>query len=378
MPGIYLDHQATTPVDPRVIEAMRPYFADRFGNAHANTYTRGLDARRATDDARRKLAASIGASAKDVIFTSGATEANNIAVLGTAAASRRRQRVVTQSTEHKSILGPFASLADRNFDVVTVGVGRDGVVDLDELSRVVDEATLLVSVMLVNNETGVIQPLQAIAQICSRAGALLHSDCAQALGKVEIDVDAFRVDLASLSAHKAYGPKGIGALYVRNLRRASIRPITFGGGQEAGLRSGTLPVPLCVGFGTAAEIAARELIKAKERLSFLEDRLWQGILNIAPEARLNGHQTERAPGCLSIYFPGCRADALIDCWQGIEVAKGSACEATNTRSSHVLRAMGATRAKADASIRMSIGRFTTDEDIDNAIAIIGHSLRNLV
>lgn len=376
MPGIYLDHQATTPVDSRVMEAMQPYFTDYFGNAHANTYARGLDARRATEVARRNVATAIGASTRDTIFTSGATEANNIAVLGTAAAaSQGRRRVVTQATEHRSILAPCASLANRGFDVVTVGVGRDGLIDMEELSKAVDKSTLLVSVMLVNNETGVIQPIQEIAETCSRAGAILHSDCAQALGKISVDVNALQVDLASISAHKAYGPKGIGALYVRNLWRAPIRPITFGGEQEGGLRPGTLPVPLCVGFGAAAEIVARDHTEETKRLSFLGNRLWKGVSNIAPQARLNGHPTQRAPGCLSIYFPGCRADALIDAWQGIEIAKGSACEATKTRSSHVLSAMGASRAKADASIRMSIGRFTTNDDIDEAIEIIGRSIQ---
>ena len=375
MPGIYLDHQATTPVDPRVVEAMQPFLTDHFGNAHANTYTRGLDARRATESARRRVAAAIGSSAQDVIFTSGATEANNIAILGTAgAAPQGRRRVVTQATEHRSVLEPFASLRDREFDVVTVGVGRDGLVDLDELSRVVDEATLLVSVMLVNNETGVIQSLKPIAQVCSRAGAILHSDCAQALGKVQVDVNDLQVDLASFSAHKVYGPKGIGALYVRNLRRAPIHPISFGGGQEGGLRPGTLPVPLCVGFGMAAEIAVRHHTEATDGLSLLAKRLWQGISIIAPNARLNGHPTQRAPGCLSVCFPGCHADALIDAWQGIDVAKGSACEATKTRSSHVLRAMGASRTQADSSIRISVGRFTNEDDIQGALTIIGRSM----
>ena len=375
MSGIYLDHQATTPVDPRVVEAMRPYFTDFFGNAHASTYTRGLDARRATETARRKIADSIGAGAQDVIFTSGATEANNLAILGTAgAASQGRRRIITQATEHRSVLEPVSFLADHGFEVITIGVGSDGLLDMEELSQAVDKRTLVVSVMLVNNETGVIQPVEEIATICSGAGALLHSDCAQALGKVFFDVNDLKVDLASVSAHKIYGPKGIGGLYIRNLRRAAIRPIAFGGGQEGGLRPGTLPVPLCVGFGMAAEIAVTEHFEGSKRLSSLENRLWQGISDVAPRAKLNGHPTRRVPGCLSVHFPGCYADALIDAWQGIEVAKGSACEAIKTRSSHVLRAMGASRAQADSSIRMSVGRFTTENDIDEAIAIMNHAM----
>ena len=377
MHAIYLDHQATTPVDPCVAEAMRPFFTDRFSNAHANTYRRGTEAMRATENARHKIAVAIGAPTKDVIFTSGATESNNIAILGiSAAAPLQRRRVVTQATEHRSVLGPVAYLTEQGFEVITVGVGRDGIVNLDELSRSVDESTLLVSVMLVNNETGVIQPIREVAEICRRAGALLHSDCAQALGKISIDVDTFRFDLASFSAHKVYGPKGIGSLYIRNLRRTPIRAITFGGGQEGGIRPGTLPVPLCVGFGKAAQIARAEEIGHKEHLSNLEQRLWEGIRRIAPTATRNGHMTLRAPGCFSVQFPGYHADALIDAWQGIEVAKGSACEATKVRSSHVLRSMGITRAQADSTIRMSVGRFTTVQDVDETISIIGRSIQN--
>ena len=311
MSGIYLDYQATTPVDPRVVEAMEPYYSEQFGNAHATTYRLGLDARRAAERARARLSGAIGASPRDVVFTSGATEANNIAILGTAAArTRGRRRVVTQATEHRSVLEPFSALYP-DFDVITVGVGRDGLIDLHELAEVVDEATLLVSVMLVNNETGVIQPVRQIAEICSDAGAILHSDCAQALGKVKVDVEDLGLDLASFSAHKVYGPKGVGALYVRKLRGAPIRPISFGGGQEGGLRPGTLPVPLCVGFGAAAEIAASEYTEVAKRLSSMESRLWGGLLRAMPQATLNGHATRRAPGCMSVHFPGWRADALI-------------------------------------------------------------------
>ena len=377
MTRIYLDHQATTPVDTRVVEAMLPYFLENFGNAHANTYPLGLNARRATEDARRKIASSIGASPHNLIFTSGATESNNIALLGTAnAVTGRRRRIVTQATEHRSVLAPVAHLAKSGFDVVTIGVKSNGIVDLEALTQAVDENTLLVSIMFVNNETGVIQPVEKVVEICSQVGALVHSDCAQALGKVHIDVEKLQLDLASVSAHKIYGPKGIGALYVKNLRRAAINPVIHGGGQEGGLRPGTLPVPLCVGFGRAAEITASEYYEIAERLSKLENRLWRGINSFAPNVKLNGHTTQRAPGCLNIFFPDCNADTLIDSWTGLDVAKGSACEATKTRSSHVLRAMGVSLSKADASIRLSIGRSTTQSDIDGVISIIRHSLTN--
>ena len=358
-------------MDPRVLEAMTPFFTDHFGNPHANTYVRALDARRAAEDARQNVAAAVGAKAKDLVFTSGATESNNLAILGIAGAARgTRQRVVTQATEHRSVLDPVASLSEDGFEVVTIGVGRDGIIDLAALGQAVDAGTLLVSIMFVNNETGVIQPITEIAKICQAAGALLHCDCAQALGKVPVNVKALGVDCASFSAHKAYGPKGIGALYVKNLRKAPIRPLFRGGGQEGGLRPGTLPVPLCVGFGAAARLAAREQAAFAARAMRLQNRLWAGIHEAVPQARLNGHPENRAAGCLSICFPGARADALIDTFAGIDVSTGSACEATKTRASHVLKAMRCSRADADATIRMSIGRFTTEADVDRIISII--------
>ena len=374
MSRVYLDNQATTPVDPRVAEAMGPYLTECFGNAHADTHRSGLEARKAVEDARRKLASAINASAKDVVFTSGATESNNLAILGVAkAASRNRNQIVTQATEHRSVLATTASLRERGFEIVTVGVDRDGIVDTEELAKVIGKTTLLVSVMLVNNETGVIQPIKEVSTICSRSGALLHSDCAQALGRIPVDVKSLGIDLASFSAHKVYGPKGIGALYIRRRRGASIEPISFGGGQEGGLRPGTLPVPLCVGFGEAARIAKAEQVLNMKEAVRLENRLWDGIQKAAPIAKRNGHPTCRAPGCMSIEFVGYRADALIDAWPDVEVAKGSACDASKTRASHVLRSMRMSTAQADSSIRMSIGRFTSQEDVDKAIAVVRNS-----
>ena len=369
MSSVYLDHQATTPADPRVVAAMAPYWSDCFGNPHANTYSRGLTSRRAVEAGRRKLAAAVRASARDVVFTSGATEANNLAILGTAhAAAKSKQRIITQATEHSSVLEPIAEAARQGFDVVTVGVHRDGLVKLDELAAALDRSTLLVSVMLVNNETGVLQPVGKIVELCQRVGARVHTDCAQALGKVSVDVGALGVDMASFSSHKAYGPKGIGALFVRRLRTAKIRPITFGGGQEGGLRPGTIPVPLCVGFGEAAQIASHELRDSNERVALLEARLWRGIRQAAPKVQRNGSTDNRAPGSLSLRIPGTSADALIDSLAGIDIAKGSACEATKTRGSHVLRAMGIPTTHAAETIRLSIGRFTSKDEIDRVIS----------
>ena len=375
MPNIYLDHQATTPLDPRVMEAMHPYFSTSFANAHASTYLSALSAQQAIENSRRKIARAINAMPQDLVFTSGATESNNTAILGIASAAKGlRTKLVTQTTEHKSVLEPVESLRDQGFDVCTVKVDGRGVVDPSDLKDVIDEKTLLVSVMLVNNETGVIQPLQEIAEICSRFGVLLHCDCAQALGKIPVDVRDLGINLASFSAHKIYGPKGVGALWVQGLRQAAIDPIMRGGGQEGGLRPGTLPVPLCVGFGVAAELVQSSLADDLVRIKGLEELLWQAILDVIPNAELNGHLINRAPGCLNVSFSGYSADFLIDKWRELEVSKGSACESTKTRSSHVLRSMGVSRSKADTSIRLSIGRFTSEDEIDQVISIIKRSI----
>lgn len=370
MSSIYLDYQATTPVDPRVLEAMLPFFTEHYGNAQANTYVRGLNASRAVEVSRRKVAIAVKAKPSNIIFTSGATEANNLAILGTASSTSKRHRIVTQSTEHHSVLGPTMSLRDKGYEIAIARVGADGIVDLRHLEKLIDRRTLLVSVMHVNNETGVIQPIAEIAEICRTAGALFHCDCAQVLGKLPINVVTLGVDMATFSAHKAYGPKGIGALYVKDRRRSNLRPVWFGGGHEGGLRPGTLPVPLCVGFGAAAEIAHHEQPAFAQRANDLAGQVWRGILEVEPRARLNGHANQRASGCLSIFFPGAQADALIDGFHGLDISKGSACEASKTRASHVLRAMGFSATRADATIRMSIGRFTTQQDVDKALEII--------
>jgi len=371
---IYLDHQATTPVDPRVIQAMQPYLADCFANPSATTHVSGIKARQAVENARKQIALAIGAPTNDIIFTSGATESNNLAILGTIEANKsKRNRVITVSTEHKSVLETTKQLRSRGYEVISVGVGKDGIVNVNELRKYIDSNTLLVSVMLVNNETGVIQPIKEISEICNNDGALLHSDCAQALGKMPVNVISLDVNLASFSAHKVYGPKGIGALYIKQLKSALIRPITFGGGQERGLRPGTLPVNLCVGFGEAAKISLLERNQDSEKSILLEQRLWNGILSVIPQVKLNGHPNFRAPGCMNIACKGISSDSLIDAWAELEIAKGSACEATNTQSSHVLRAMGLSRSQADSSLRIGVGRFTNDKEISRAISIIQSS-----
>ena len=322
--------------------------------------------------ARRRVAISIGGAAKDIVFTSGATEANNIAILGIArgAVSKKRHRIITLATEHSSILEPVKSLREEHFESVIVGVGKDGLVDLKKLEATINAETLLVSVMMVNNETGVIQPMADIASICRANGAFLHSDCAQALGKIPINVVSDGLDLATFSGHKIYGPKGIGCIYVNNLKKAPIRPMFLGGGQEGGLRPGTLPVSLCVGFGIAAHLAHTEVDAFSVRAGCLEQKLWNSILKLCPDAQRNGSQMERAAGCFSIYFPGEQVNALLDGLRGIDISTGSACTVTKTRSSHVLKAMGCSEAHTDGTIRLCIGKPTTESDVDNAIKIL--------
>ena len=371
MDTIYLDHQAATPVDPRVMEAMLPYFTEQFENPHSNTYARALHVRQATENARADIAKAIHSAARDMVFTSGATESNNLAILGTARGAKgKRRRIVTLATEHHSVLEPVKSLKKDGFEPVILGVRRDGIVDLEELEQVVDASTLLVSVMLVNNETGVVQPAKDIAAVCQNAGALFHSDCAQALAKVPVDVAELGFDLASFSSHKSYGPKGIGALYVKNLSKAPIVPVYHGGGQEGGLRPGTLPVPLCVGLAIASRLAEEEQADFSVRAASLVERLLEGIRQVREDVHLNGHPEQRATGCLSITFPGTPSNALIDGFCGLAISSGAACSATNTRSSHVLKAMRCSKAHADSTVRLSIGRFTTESDIDHAVQII--------
>lgn len=362
---IYLDHQATTPLDPAVRAEMAPFWEASFANPHATTYARAIAAKRQVERARERVARAVGANARDIVFTSGATEANNLALLGTAVASAgggTRTGIVTQATEHPSVLEPVKVLGARGFGITVAGVHPDGTVDLDELAARIDRNTLLVSVMLVNNETGVLQPIARVAELCRRVGALLHCDMAQALGRVPVNLREIDVDLASISSHKSYGPQGIGALYVRRRAKARIAPVLFGGGQEGDLRPGTLPLALCVGFGAAAEIASGLQPEFAVRADGWAKDLLARFDNHPDCPRLNTRDAPRAPGCLSLMFPNRQADALIAALPELELATGSACHATRAATSHVLRAMRLTRAQAQSTLRLSLGRFTTEED----------------
>ena len=377
---LYLDYHATTPVDPRVLEEMLPYFTERFGNPHSRQHAWGWDAEKAVDRARAQVASLINASPSEITFTSGATESNNLALKGAAERLRERgMHIVTVATEHKSVLDTCRRLAERGFELTVVGVEPGGVVKVDELRRAMKPGTILVSVMAANNEIGTVQPLAEIARIAHDAGALLHTDAAQAAGKIPIDVKAAGIDLLSLTAHKFYGPKGSGALFVRRARpRLSLPAQIDGGGQEGGLRSGTLNVPGIVGLGRAAGICEAEMAEESARLKSLRDRLLAGIRAEVPDVIVNGTMEGRLPHNLHVSFDGIEGEALLMALGDLAVSTGSACSSGSQSASHVLQAIGAAGDRARASIRFGLGRTTTKEEVDFAavrVATVVASLR---
>ena len=379
MPPVYLDYQATTPCDTRVLEAMLPWFTEKFGNPGSVTHAYGREAAEAVERARAELAALIHAEPREIVFTSGATEANNLAVKGAAHFHRAfdKDHIVTLATEHKCVLESCRALEAEGFRVTYLPVGRDGLVELARLEAALDDQTVLVSVMAAHNEIGVLQPLAEIAALCHARGAMLHTDAAQAVAKIPIDVGALGVDLLSISGHKIYGPKGIGALYVRRRPRARIAPLIDGGGQERGLRSGTLPTPLCVGLGEAARIAAAEMAEEAPRLLALRTRFLGAIRARLPDAVVNGDLERRLPGNLNLSFPGVPAPDLMAACPGLALSSGSACTAAELEPSYVLRALGLEDALAGASIRIGLGRFNTAEEVDFAADAISAAVRRL-
>ena len=364
---VYLDNQATTPCDPRVLAAMLPWFTEQYGNPHSAEHRMGQDAAAAVEAARAEVAALIGAEPREIVLTSGATEANNIAIKGAARHARRfgdpRRRVVTVATEHKCVLESVADTAEDGFEPVVLPVGPDGRLDPAVLRAALAEPTLLVSVMAVNNETGVIQDIAALAAIARDAGALFHTDAAQAAGKIAIDVRG--IDLLSLSGHKLYGPKGVGALYVRRRPRVRLAPLFSGGGQERGLRSGTLPTPLVVGLGEACRLARGEMAEEAARLTQLRDRLLAGLRRRVPELQVNGSLRHRIPGNLNVTLPVPALD-LMRAVPELCVSTGSACSSAAIEPSYVLRAIGLTDAAAARTLRLGLGRFTSAADVDYA------------
>jgi cysteine desulfurase len=382
---IYLDNQASTPLDPRVLEAMLPYFTEEFGNPHSESHIYGKHAMAAIEAARADIAALIGADPREIVFTSGATEANNLALKGAAhfalahpqAGREPRDRIVTLATEHKCVLESAAALRREGFEICSVQVAPNGLVPLDRLAEAIDQRTLLVSVMAAHNEIGVIQPLAEIGALCRSRGVLFHTDAAQAFGKVPLEVEAMKIDLMSISGHKIYGPKGVGALYVRRRPRVRLEPLIDGGGQERGLRSGTLPTPLCVGLGRAAALAAAEMGEEAERLRGLRDRLQHNLMRRIPGLRINGDTGHRLPGNLNLSVPGLTAPELIEACPSIAISTGSACTSATVEPSYVLRALGLSDDLANASIRLGLGRFTTAADIDFAADVLADAAARL-
>lgn len=351
--------------------------AGLYGNPHTTSHVAGIEAARAIDRARRQVSRAIGGDARGVVFTSGATEANNLAIFGTARASNSRRKVVSICTEHSSVIEPVRALQEEGFEIAVLPVGGDGLVDLEALERSIDDRTVLVTVMHVNNETGVIQPVAKIAELCHRAGALLHSDCAQSLGKVPFTVGGIAADLVTLSSHKCYGPNGIGALYVHRRRQVALKPLSVGGGQEGGLRPGTLPVALCVGFGEACQLAAANVTEDADRIARLGETLLAAILETCPKARLNGSPWHRVPGAFNVCFPGAVGDELLSAFEGIQVSSGSACASATMEPSRVLMAHGLSAAEADSSLRFCLGRFTSERDVCMAIEVVQRGVREL-
>lgn len=376
---IYLDNHATTPVDQRVLAAMLPYFTDRFGNAASSSHLYGWEAEAAVQQARETIAQAIGATPEEIVFTSGATEANNLAIKGVAEASVNNGRhIITVATEHAAVLDPCRYLQSLGFELTILPVQADGLLDLTCLEKALRPDTILVSVMAANNEIGVLQPLDAIGALCREHQVLFHTDAAQAIGKIPLDVAAMAIDLMSLTAHKVYGPKGIGALYVRRRNpRVKLAPQLHGGGHERGMRSGTLYTPQIVGLGQAVALAIADMPQETDRIRSLRDRLWQQLFTI-DGIHCNGHPTKRLAGNLNISISGVDGQALLLGLQPvIAVSSGSACSSAKIAPSHVLAALGRTDELAYASIRFGIGRFTTESDIDQAAACTIATVKSL-
>ena len=365
---IYLDYQATTPVDPRVLEAMLPYFGERFGNAASVQHAVGRAAAAAVESAREQAAAAIGADRREIVFCSGATEANSLALKGLTKGSER-DRLVVLATEHPAVLGPARSLRRSGYEVVELGVDASGHPSLADLREAVDERTLLVSVAAANNEIGTLPPLAEIARIAREKGAYFHTDAAQAVGKIDIDVGRDAIDLLSLSGHKLYGPKGVGALYVRRELQPLMASQIEGGGHERGLRSGTLNVPGIVGLGAAAELATAGREEEAERLRALADRFLKRLREEVDGVGLNG-PTERLPGNLNLRFPGVDAEALIANCPDLAISAGSACSAATPTPSHVLTAIGLDGEAAEQSVRIGVGRPTAGPEVDRAANLL--------
>ncbi|KAI1273506.1 cysteine desulfurase [Xylaria sp. FL0933] len=369
---IYLDMQATTPVDPRVLDAMLPFYVGVYGNPHSRTHAYGWESEKAVEDARQHVANLIGADPKEIIFTSGATESNNMSIKGVArffGRSGKKKHIITSQTEHKCVLDSCRHLQDEGFDVTYLPVQNNGLINMQELEAAIRPDTALVSIMTVNNEIGVIQPIAEIGQLCRKNKVFFHTDAAQAVGKIPLDVNAMNIDLMSISSHKIYGPKGIGACYVRRRPRVRIDPIISGGGQERGLRSGTLAPPLVVGFGEACRIAKEEMAYDSKYIKSLSDRLLNGLLALEHTTQ-NGDPNHFYPGCVNVSFAYVEGESLLMALKDIALSSGSACTSASLEPSYVLRALGNSDESAHSSIRFGIGRFTSVQEIDYVLKAV--------
>ncbi|OJJ95385.1 hypothetical protein ASPACDRAFT_81870 [Aspergillus aculeatus ATCC 16872] len=369
---VYLDMQATTPTDPRVLDAMLPYLTGIYGNPHSRTHAYGWESEKAVEQAREHVAKLIGADPKEIIFTSGATESNNMSIKGVArffGRSGKKKHIITTQTEHKCVLDSCRHLQDEGFEVTYLPVQNNGLIRMEDLEAAIRPDTALVSIMAVNNEIGVIQPLEEIGKLCRSKKIFFHTDAAQAVGKIPLDVNKLNIDLMSISGHKIYGPKGIGACYVRRRPRVRLEPLITGGGQERGLRSGTLAPHLIVGFGEASRIAAQDMEYDSKHISRLSKRLSDALLGME-HTTLNGDATRHYPGCVNISFAYIEGESLLMALKDIALSSGSACTSASLEPSYVLRALGSSDESAHSSIRFGIGRFTTDSEIDYVLKAV--------
>jgi len=374
-----MDNHATTPMDPRVLDSMMPYFTEKFGNAASRNHSFGWEAEKAVDDARRQIAMLIHADPKEIIFTSGATESDNLALKGVVEMYREKgNHIVTSVTEHRAILDTAKRLEKQGMQVTYLPVDKDGFVNPDEVSKAITDKTILISIMMANNEIGTVNPIAEIGRIAKSRGVLFHCDATQGVGKIPVDVEAMGIDLMSFSAHKIYGPKGVGALYVRRKNpRVRLAPILDGGGHERGMRSGTLPVPLIVGFGKACQICMQEMPEESKRLSDLRERLKEGILKSLDEVYLNGHPTKRLPNNLNLSFAYVEGESVLMGLKEIAVSSGSACTSATLEPSYVIRALGVGSDLAHSSIRFGLGRFNTQEEVDYVIKRVVETIQKL-
>ncbi|MEO5348190.1 MAG: IscS subfamily cysteine desulfurase [Magnetococcus sp. YQC-3] len=381
---VYMDYQATTPMDPRVLEEMLPWFVEKFGNPASRSHAFGWEADQAVEKARLQVARLLNADPREIVFTSGATESDNLAIQGVARFGRneaggqeRGRHIITLVTEHKAVLDTCRHLEAEGFSVSYLPVKKDGLVDLDLLAESITDQTILVSIMAGNNEIGVIQPLAEIGRLCRQRKVLFHCDAAQGAGKMVLDVEAMQMDLVSVSGHKIYGPKGVGALYVRRRPRVRLKPIIHGGGHERGMRSGTLPTPLLVGLGAACELAMQEMQEENRRVKALRERLQEGIFSQLTHLEVNGSLEHRLAGNLNISFGFVEGESMMMAIKDVAVSSGSACTSASLEPSYVLRALGVSEEQAHTSIRFGLGRFTTLEEVNFVVQTVVQAVNRL-